>query len=169
MTKRAPVKCVYCGKYIYRDDEFDYSPVGTRYAHDSCIRRVTIEADGRNAIHEKVKDICGTEYSRSRVEKQIDQLLDNGRTLDGILKTLDYWFDVKHGDPSKANGGIGIVDFVYGEAMGYYEDQERKRNRNNGVPRSAYDEMSRFTSIKRNFNSPIGRRTKNAKSRFILE
>ena len=37
-----------------------------------------------------------------------------------MYKTLIWWFELKHGDIEKANGGIGIIPYVYEQASQYY-------------------------------------------------
>lgn len=39
-----------------------------------------------------------------------------------MLKTLKYFFEVKGNNLEKANGGIGIVPFVYEDARRYWHD-----------------------------------------------
>lgn len=56
-------------------------------------------------------------------QKQINQYLsdiEKNYTYSGILKTLIYFYEIKHGDTSKAHNGIGIVPFLYDEAYQYY-------------------------------------------------
>lgn len=38
----------------------------------------------------------------------------------GILKSLIYFFEIKGNSIDKANGGIGIVPYVYDQAFRYY-------------------------------------------------
>lgn len=56
-------------------------------------------------------------------------MLKDGKTEIGILKTLEYWYDERQEDPNKANGGIGIVDYVYGQAQDFYFKKEQNKNR----------------------------------------
>ena len=44
---------------------------------------------------------------------------DYNYTYNGIYLTLKYWYEVKHNDITKANGGIGIVPYVYNTAYNY--------------------------------------------------
>lgn len=37
-----------------------------------------------------------------------------------MLKSLRYFYEIKHGDKTKANGGIGIIPYIYPEAAEYY-------------------------------------------------
>ena len=38
-----------------------------------------------------------------------------------MLKTLEWWYEIKKNPIDKANGGIGIIPFVYQEAYNYYK------------------------------------------------
>ena len=44
-------------------------------------------------------------------------------TYSGIRRTLEYFYDIKKNDISKANGNIGIVPWIYEEAKRYYYNQ----------------------------------------------
>ena len=37
-----------------------------------------------------------------------------------MLKTLIWWYEIKGNSKEKANGGIGIIPFVYKDALTYY-------------------------------------------------
>ena len=55
------------------------------------------------------------------IQKQIHNfIVDNGYSYNGIYKTLVYYYDIKKNPTDKANGGIGIVPYVYEEAKRYY-------------------------------------------------
>jgi hypothetical protein len=41
-------------------------------------------------------------------------------TYSGIHRSLEYFYEVKGNSLDKANGGIGIVPFVYQDAYNYY-------------------------------------------------
>lgn len=57
----------------------------------------------------------------ARIIIQIRQMQkEYGFTESGILKTLQYFYEVKQGTFTKANGGIGIVPYVYDEAKKFY-------------------------------------------------
>lgn len=45
---------------------------------------------------------------------------ENQFTYTGMLKSLRYFYEIKHGDKAKANGGIGIIPYIYSEAAEYY-------------------------------------------------
>jgi hypothetical protein len=41
-------------------------------------------------------------------------------TYSGILKSLIYWYEVRHGDVEKSYYGLGIVPYIYEQAYQYY-------------------------------------------------
>lgn len=44
-------------------------------------------------------------------------------TYSGIKRTLEYFYEIKGNSTAKANGGIGIVPWVYEEAKRYFYNQ----------------------------------------------
>lgn len=61
------------------------------------------------------------EYVDARIRKQINNYIEEYHfTYSGIRKALIYFFDVKGHSTDKANGGIGIVPYVYKDAYNYY-------------------------------------------------
>lgn len=127
------VKCPGCGEKFDRDIEFNYSVHGNRYWHDDCWEKYLNQEktlkEKKQKIHDKVKKLCGDDYVKSRVEKQINENLAAGKKLGGILGTLTYWYDVKGHNPKDAHGGIGIVEYVYNEAQEYYRQQKENKHR----------------------------------------
>ena len=49
-----------------------------------------------------------------------DYIKEYQYTYSGMLKALVYFYEVKGHDKNKANGGIGIIPFIYKEAYNYY-------------------------------------------------
>ena len=53
--------------------------------------------------------------------KQINQYINEYHySYSGILKSLTYFYEIKGNSLDKANGGIGIVPYVYKNAYNYY-------------------------------------------------
>ena len=131
MAGYRPCKCVYCGKPLDRNvEEWEQAP-SNRYAHKSCydkrqeeIQEQKTERKYKAKIHEKNKEVCGIQYVKTRTEKQIKEYLKEGMTAKNIYKTLEYWYDIKKQDPAEAHGGIGIVPYVYHQAMEYWQKQK---------------------------------------------
>ena len=68
----------------------------------------------------------------------------------GILKSLIYFFEIRRNSIEKANGGIGIVPYVYEDARKYYYDlyMAQKRNEDKKVG----ELVSKGREIKMSFN-----------------
>lgn len=127
MTKSVPVKCLYCGQSFQRE-ETPFVQVGRRYAHKEC-------ADAVEQIHSYMEQKLGDGYSRVKVTSQIKNFIaKEGMTAEAIYKTLVYWYDIRHSSVEQANGGIGIVPYIYNEYLAYeknqYENSQINKNKN---------------------------------------
>lgn len=121
------VKCLYCGKTFDKREVEWVKPNGNRYAHKECAQKEELKKGIVLQIHEKMKSVLGAKYNKTKIDRQIKELTNQGKTVNGILQTLNYWYDVKGDDGSNAKGGIGIVEWIYGEALEYYERQKKYR------------------------------------------
>lgn len=128
MAREVAVKCLYCGQEFYKSQCEWVKPRGNRYAHKECAEKEEIKKGIVLQIHNKMHKILGATYNKAKIDKQIKSLLKEGKTEVGILQTIEYWYDIKGSSAEQANGGIGIVSYVYGEAMNYYDKQRRYKN-----------------------------------------
>ena len=63
------------------------------------------------------------------ITQQWQNLIKKGKTAKGIYFVLRYFYEIKHGDVSKANGGIGIIDYIYEEGAQYWAERvQRDKN-----------------------------------------
>jgi hypothetical protein len=62
----------------------------------------------------------------TKMNSQWTNFIKKGKTAKGIYFSLRYFYDIQKGNPSKAEGGIGIVNYVYDEGCRYWVDQETK-------------------------------------------
>lgn len=119
------VKCYYCGN-IFDRDKVLCEPVGAkRYAHLECsnLHKLKVEKEKQDLIdlHNYIKKLFEIDTIPQRIEKQINTYVTkNNYTYSGILKALTYFYDIKGNTTEKANGGIGIVPYVYEDAFNYY-------------------------------------------------
>ncbi len=120
------VICKYCGKTFDADKE-EYQKEGPRYIHKKCYNNKMNESGYVIKIHELMKQLLQDGYSKHKIDKQIKQFTEEGKSISGIYKTLDYWYNIKQSDTSKANGGIGIVPYVYSEAKSYHRQQAKNK------------------------------------------
>ena len=123
MAQKAMVKCFYCGLSFDRNSESFTKPRANRYAHAACDQQAnankTQEERDYEQLVEYIKHLFGN--PNPRVWKQLKEFKDvYGYTYSGMYKTLVWWFELKHGDIDKANGGIGIIPYIYEQASQYY-------------------------------------------------
>lgn len=120
------VKCPYCGKTFDRDKIDDYVQINSRrYAHSQChiehLAQLSQEEKDLQALEAYIKKILNTDTLGIKVKKQISDYHTNQHySYSGILKALIYFYEVKGNSTDKANGGIGIVPYVYQDAYNYY-------------------------------------------------
>ena len=119
------VTCVYCKERFDRD-KIPFEQVSSRrYAHLECFNRekekIKKEAGDKEHLEEYIMKMFNESYINPRIRKQIKTYIeDYNYSYSGILKSLTYFFEVKGNSIDKANGGIGIVPYVYKDAYNYY-------------------------------------------------
>lgn len=118
------VICPYCNLRFDRDKE-EYQVVGRRYAHIKCFEEAeknkSKEEKDKEELEKYIMKLLNETKINPRVRKQLKSYIEEENyTYSGILKALVYHYEVKNGDVSKANGGIGIVPYVYKDAYNYY-------------------------------------------------
>jgi hypothetical protein len=120
------VKCFYCNHVFDRDKEPAEKIDGkNRYAHAECAERakglLAKNEEDKQKLEEYIKNLFGYKALPESVNKQIRQfVVEYNYSYSGILKSLIYFYEIKHGDKEKAYGRIGIVPFVYSDALNYY-------------------------------------------------
>lgn len=118
-------KCKYCEKEFDRDKEPFVQISARRYAHKSCAeeheQNKTQEERDQEALEKYIMQLFDEPFVNARIKKQIKEYQEQyGYTYSGMLKTLVWWFEVKGNSIEKANGGIGIIPYVYQNACDYY-------------------------------------------------
>ncbi len=123
------VICSICGAKFDRDKVQAVKSGARRYAHYTCMPDGELvplpekPAEDEDLI--KLKDYINQKYGKSAnwalINKQIKTYTtENKYSLSGILKSLVYFYDIKHNSAEQSNGGIGIVPFCYQAAFDYY-------------------------------------------------
>lgn len=132
------VKCVFCGLTFDRDKE-PYSEVGARrYAHKACFERnesnkTQTEKDYADLVN-YIQQLFNIPDITAKIAKEIKDMREKYKyTYSGILGTLVFWFEVKKAPLEKANGGIGIVPYVYDQAKEYYQKIDSANQLNIGI------------------------------------
>ena len=130
------VICSKCGKRFDRDKIQAVKSGARRYAHYDCdpsgeIVPLPQKDPDLIQLEDYIQKLLGEDYNPARVKKQIkDYVEEYNYTYSGILKSLVYFYEVKGNSKDKANGGIGIVPFVYKDAYNYYYDLFVAQNSN---------------------------------------
>ena len=119
------VTCVYC-KQKFDRDKFPFIQVSQRrYAHQECSlsedQKKNKEEQDRIDLENYILQLFKVDYIDVKIRKQIKQYREEyNYTYSGIRKALVYFYEVKGNSIEKANGGIGIVPYVYQQAYNYY-------------------------------------------------
>ena len=137
--KLAPVKCPYCSKYFHRETE-EYVQINkTRYAHKACYDRhnaeMSQEERDKLVLTNYIKQLFNIDSLSAKITKQIQDYHDNkAYTYSGIYKSLVWFYQIKGHPIEKANGGIGIVPYVYEDARNYYTAMWLAQQQNKAKP-----------------------------------
>lgn len=117
------VKCFYCGQTFDANKEPFVKPKANRYAHKACHdnaeKNKTQEERDREALIEYIKYLFGANPN-PRVWKQMKDYHELGYSYSGMQKALYWHFELRHESIEKANGGIGIIPYVYEDAKRYF-------------------------------------------------
>lgn len=134
-----PVICFYCKKRFDRDKEPTEQISTRRYAHKECYEKEHEKELKENADKQKLFEYLQQKFGKevnhnTKILKQLKTYVEENKfTYSGIHKTLFYFYDIKKNSIDKANNGIGIVPYVYQEALRYYyhiwEAQQRNKDK----------------------------------------
>ena len=96
-----------------------------RYAHKECSmsedEKKLQENKDREELYDYIMKLFNISFVDPKIQKQIKKYIEeNNYTYSGIKKALVYFFEIKGNSVEKANGGIGIVSYVYTQAYNYY-------------------------------------------------
>ena len=114
----ADVICYYCNQKFNRAKEPSEIVIGRRYAHKKCYDKVA-------QLQEYLSNVMGEYYSAAKIRNQLNKITKEEYELDDVCNTMYWWYDIKKGDPSKSNGGIGIFSYIYTDYLQYKKNQEK--------------------------------------------
>jgi hypothetical protein len=144
---KATVHCRVCKQEFNRLDpalveNIDWvQPVKKFYYHKKCYEDfankkgkisegdITLEAEDevwRSAVYDYLKRDIKILVDYPKFISQWNNLLKDGKTAKGIYFTIRYFYEVEKGDPSKADGGIGIVSYTYEKGTTYWGERNQK-------------------------------------------
>lgn len=133
------VKCRYCGQ-TFKKEEVDWiMPSKNFYYHTNCwlqkektkkqvgVQTVATDEQWYKYTKDFLKKDLKIYCNWPKITTQRSSLKKKGFTDKGIYLSLCYYYNVMKGDPEKAEGGIGIVPYIYEEAEKYWREQYKKQ------------------------------------------
>lgn len=133
-----PTKCPVC-ELMFNRDNCEFVHHKNRYYHKTCYDSMmaakTQDEKDLKDLEEYIMKMFKETYVNARVRRQIKQFKEQyNYSYSGMLKSLIYFFEVKGNSIEKANGGIGIIPYVYKDAFNYYYSlhmaQEKNKDKN---------------------------------------
>lgn len=118
------VTCRECKKKFDANKEAYYLKSQNWYYCQECWGKIEEETEYTKKIHELMQTILQDEYNRAKINNQIKSLKEERKSVKGIYYTLDYWYNIKKSDSSKANGGIGIVSYIWRDSCEYWRQHK---------------------------------------------
>lgn len=133
------VKCSICEKHFDANSEAFVKTSSRRYAHEECYNKkndsISQDEKDKAELEEYIKQLLSLNAITPKIRKQIKTFTEEYKyTYSGIKKALIYFYEVRGNSVEKANGGIGIVSYVYKQAFDYYYGlwaaQQKNENKN---------------------------------------
>ena len=143
------VKCYYCGLTFDRDRVKDWVQVkSNRYAHRVCDAKAEKDKDQEQKDLEDLENyimkLFNADYVNARIRKQINDFKSqHNYTYTGMRKSLVYFYEIKKNSLEKANGGIGIIPYIYDSANQYYYNIWLANQTNEAKPIIQYQPVER--------------------------
>lgn len=134
------VTCAYCKKPLSKKDADCVMISNGKYVHKACQElEEKREKTDREKLEDYIKQLFNTSYVEPRVKAQIKKYVEElNFTYSGIQKALYYYYEIKNGDKSKANGGIGIVPYIYRDAYNYHYNLWLAQQKNKDIEIELY-------------------------------
>lgn len=119
------VTCLYCKKQFNRDKEPTKKVSARRYAHLKCwedyFANMSQEEKDIQNFYNYTKNLFGEDYNYILTKKLAEKYVkENNYTYSGMLKSLKWYYEKEGNDVKKSNGSIGILPYIYNQALNYY-------------------------------------------------
>ena len=119
------VICLYCKKQFDRDKEPTQKVSARRYAHLNCwkehLANMSQEEKDIQNFFDYTKNLFGEDYNYLLTKKLAEKYVkENQYTYSGMLKTLKWYYEKEGHSLDKSNGSIGIMPYIYKQALNYY-------------------------------------------------
>jgi len=120
---QALVKCGKCGQIFDRNSpDIPNEKIKNRYYHKDCPNELQKRPlSDKEKLEATIKRIFKIKRLTPKFTMQINKYVkEYNYTYIGIEYTIHYFFEIKENSIDKAQGGIGIVPYVYAEAEQHY-------------------------------------------------
>lgn len=119
------VICLYCKKQFDRDKEPTQKVSARRYAHLNCwkehLANMSQEEKDIQNFFDYTRKLFGEDYNYILTKKLAERYVkENNYTYSGMLKTLKWYYEKEGHSIEKSNGSIGIIPYIYKQALNYY-------------------------------------------------
>jgi hypothetical protein len=134
------VVCAYCKKPLSKKDSDCVMISNGKYVHAECQElEQNREKTDKEKLENYIKELFQISYIEPRVKAQIKKYVEEyNYTYSGMQKALYYHYEIKGGDKTKANGGIGIIPYVYQNAYNYFYNLWLAQQKNKDVEIELY-------------------------------
>ena len=139
---KAMVQCRICKEKFNRLDPnllegVDYvKPSERMYYHKRCYdeyqnSKLDVHANMTdelwfNAAWDFLRKDLKYGFNFVKVRKQWESFVKNKMTAKGIYFAFKYHYEIKKGDVTKSENGIGIIPHIYADSREYWEERERR-------------------------------------------
>lgn len=116
-----------------KENEYWVKPSKNMYYHKECYDNWKAANTGIDAQMEDQKwlsyiwDFLSHDlkvpYDYQKCARQMINFNKKGKTYKGMFFTLKYFYEVRHGNWDKSEGGVGIIPYVYEESTEYWSNQ----------------------------------------------
>ena len=142
MPKTILVQCRICKQKFNRlddslaENEYWIKPSKNWYYHKKCydeylqartkVNSVMEDEDWFNAAWDFLTKDLKYSFNYMKVQKQWESFQKKKMTPKGMYFCLKYFYEIKKGDISKSENGVGIIPYVYEESAEYWINREER-------------------------------------------
>lgn len=121
---RVMPKCPHCNNEV-KEEEAIYNTKTKRYYHESCYN-ILLE---RKELTDYICELFGYKKPSVKVYQQMANYYERGVSYSDMLLALKYFYEIKKGDISKSQGGIGIIPYILEEAKEFITLEQLEKNK----------------------------------------
>lgn len=105
------LKCPHCNNEV-KEEEAIYNTKTKRYYHEQCYN-ILLE---RKTLIDYICELFSYKKPSVKIYQQMSNYYERGVSYSDMLLALKYFYEIKKGDLSKSQGGIGIIPYILDEA-----------------------------------------------------